>query len=149
MGPPYVPCRSTPAPTPPPSHGALPFGVASRRNRFGERQQAFPLVVIECQEKMRFFAVHQPQAQKRLFAALLPILPDGIDDLDLVEVAGRDDIVSEIGIADHDVVDDLAARQQDEVEPALLFIPFRQILVDVSQCHLALAERRANTSFNA
>lgn len=87
--------------------------------------------------------MHQPEAQERLFPPLLPVVPHGIDDLNLIQLPDRDNIVTEIGIADHDIKNDIAGRQQDQVEPPLILIPFRQKLIDVAPSHLAITQSRA------
>ncbi|BFU95762.1 MAG: hypothetical protein NTNFB02_24840 [Nitrospira sp.] len=63
---------------------------------------------------MRLLRVHEAQTQKRLFAARFAIVPHGVDDLNLIELSDGQDVVTEVGITDDDVEDDVAGREQDQ-----------------------------------
>ena len=90
---------------------------------------------------MGFLGVHQPQTEEWLLLAFLPVLPDAVNDLHLVELAERHHVVPEIGIAEHHVIEHLPAGQQQEVKPALLFVPFRQKAIHMQQGRFPVAER--------
>ena len=60
--------------------------ITSRRDRRRNFQQAGPFVIVQCQQKVRFFAVHQAQAEKRFFPALFLVVPHRIDHLHLVQL---------------------------------------------------------------
>ena len=82
----------------------LAFRVSDCYHGAGKSKQTLPRLVIQCQQQMRFFAMHQTKAEKRFLTALLPVIPYGIDDLHLIQLSDRDHIVSKILIPD-DYVD--------------------------------------------
>src|SRR5439155_917249 len=133
-------CRITPGEVRTP-HLALPFRMAGCSHRIGERKQASPLSIVQGQEQMGFLGVHQPQTEEWLLLAFLPVLPDAVNDLHLVELAERHHVVPEIGIAEHHVIEHLPAGQQQEVKPALLFVPFRQKAIHMQQGRFPVGDR--------
>ena len=90
-----------------------------------------------------FLGMHQPEAQERLFRRFSRLSHYGIDDLHLIQCLTGDNIVTEIGIADHDIKMILPAVSKTRLEPPLILIPFRQKLIDVAPSHLAITQSRA------
>src|SRR5687767_827396 len=108
------------------------FGISDCCDGTGKSEQTLPRLIIQRQQQMRFFAMHQTKAEKRFFPALLPVIPYGIDDLYLIQLSDRDYIVSKVLIPNDHVVQYMACREQQEIEPTLIFIPFGEKLIDMA-----------------
>ena len=93
---------------------------------------------------MGLFSVHEAEAQKRFFPPLFLVVPHGVDDLHLIELTDRDNVVAEVGVADHHIEHHVAGRQQQHVEPPLLFIALGQEFIDVAERHLAIGQCRTD-----
>ena len=94
----------------------VPTRLLLRVSRCGDRsyecEQACAFVILQRQQEMRFFAVHQAQTEERFLPTLSLVIPRRIDDLDLVQLTDRHDIVAKVQIADDHVEHDIAGREQ-------------------------------------
>ena len=75
--------------------------------------------------------MHEPKAQKRFFLPFFLIVPDPVNHLDLVQIASGKNIITEILIPDDHVEKNLTLGTYEEVKMSLIFISFRQKLIDM------------------
>src|SRR6185436_18918274 len=128
-------------------NGQLLFRISRYGDRAREREQTYAFVILQRKQEVCFLAMHQAQAEKRFFPALLLVVPHRIDDLDLVQLSNRQYVIAKIRIADDHVEQHVAGGEQDEIEPSLILVPFRQKLVDMAQRDFAVAKSSADLIF--
>ena len=87
---------------------------------------------------MHFLAVHQAQAEERFFLTLFLVIPHRIDHLNFVQLPDRQHVVAKIRIADDHVEQHIAGREQYKIKAPLIFVAFRQKLIDMAQRDFAI-----------
>ena len=73
---------------------------------------------------MSLIPVHKPKAQKRFLLSFFFVVPDPVNDLNLVQITSGKNVISKISISEDHIIQNLTLRTRQEVKMPLIFIAF-------------------------